>query len=216
MLLIGLLTLWWFALLNPMLAVLQGSGGVLGGLILGGKNGELINENPSGDWTFRVPLELTVPASPEQPVPQQVHSIDFDMPRGDVIAFTFSIPVFWAIALAAPGLRRNLSPLLVGTLVMAAVELVLLLVFAEISAHKAAAQLVPGSGAGIAWLLHFGEYLTVSVIPYAAPFMVALAVHRELRWEMLHWGSNPAMPPEKVRTSTSLIGIVSYLKTRTA
>ena len=68
-LLIGLLTLWWFALLNPMLAVLQGSGGVLGGLILGGKNGELINENPSGDWTFCVPLELTVPASPEQPVP---------------------------------------------------------------------------------------------------------------------------------------------------
>jgi hypothetical protein len=35
-LLVGLLTLWWFALLNPMLAVLHGSGGVLGGLVLGG------------------------------------------------------------------------------------------------------------------------------------------------------------------------------------
>lgn len=202
-LLIGMLTLWWFVLLNPMLAVLEGSGGVVGGWVFGGKSGELINETPSGDWTFRVPLEMIVPATPEQPVAQQIHSIDFDMPRGDVIAFTFSLPVFWAIALAAPGLRRNLSPLLVGTLVMIGVELVLLLLFAEVSARKAATQLVPGSGAGMAWLLHFGEYLTVTVIPYAAPFMVALAIHRELRWEMFRWGSDPSLPVEKVRISTS-------------
>jgi hypothetical protein len=202
-LLIGMLTLWWFVLLNPMLAVLEGSGGVVSGWVFGGKSGELINENPSGDWTFRVPLELTLPATPEQPVAQQIHSIDFDMPRGDVIAFTFSLPVFWAIAVAAPGLRRNLSPLVVGTLIMVAVELVLLLLFAEISARKAATQLVAGSGAGVAWLLHFGEYLTVSVIPYAAPFMVALAVHRELRWEVFRGGSDPSLPVEKVLINTS-------------
>jgi hypothetical protein len=196
-LLIGLLTLWWFVLLNPMLAVLEGSGSVLGSLVFGGKSGELITENPSGDWTFQVPLELTIPASPGQPVAQQVHSIDFDMPRGDVIAFTFSLPVFWAIAMAAPGLRRNLQPLIFGTLLMAGVELLLLLVFAEISAHKAAAQLVTGAqGAGLAWMLHFGEYLTVSVIPYAAPFVVALLVHRELRWQIFQWGSDSAVSPE--------------------
>src|ERR1035437_5181427 len=130
-LLVGLLSLWWFLLLTPMLYALKGAAGAF----------LLIQENPSGDWTLRVPLEKILPATPQQPVAQQVHSIDFDMPRGDVIAFTFSLPVYWAIILAAPGVRRNLRPLLVGTVLMAAVELAMLLVFAQISAHNSAAQL---------------------------------------------------------------------------
>jgi hypothetical protein len=193
-LLIALLSLWWFALLNPMLSVLETAGGVLGGLVFGGRSGELIQETPSGDWTFRVPLEMTLPASPGQPA-QQVHSIDFDMPRTDVIAFTFSLPVFWAVVLAAPGMRRNLRPLALGTAVMIVVELILLLVFAQISARKAAAQLVPGAqSAGAAWLLHFAEYLTVSVLPYAVPFVAAFAVHPELRWHVFRWGTDPSIP----------------------
>jgi hypothetical protein len=194
-LLIGLLTLWWFVMLNPLLSTLEAAGGVVGALVLGGRSGELIQENPSGDWSFRVPLEKTIPATPGQPA-QQIHSIDFDMPRGDVIAFTFSLPVFWAVILAAPGLRRSLGPLAIGTVIMAAVELAFLLLFAEISARKAAAQLVPGSqGPAQAWLLHFGEYLTVSVLPYATPFLIAFAVHRDLRWHVFQWGSDPAKVP---------------------
>src|SRR6185436_18027812 len=107
-LLIALLSLWWFVLLNPMLYVLQGGASLFG---------RQIQETPSGDWTFRVPLEMIIPASPGQAA-QQVHSIDFDMPRTDIIAFTFSLPVFWAIVLAAPGLRRNLRPLATGTAIM--------------------------------------------------------------------------------------------------
>jgi hypothetical protein len=192
-LLIALLSLWWFVLLNPLLYALEGAGGVAGRLVFGGKSGELIQETPTGDWTFRVPLEMTIPAAPGQPA-QQVHSIDFDMPRTDIIAFTFSLPVFWAVALAIPGFRRNLRPLAIGTAIMAGVELVFLLIFAEISAHKAAAQLVAGSqGAGEEWLLHFGEYLTVSVLPYAVPFIVAFAVNRDLRWQVFQWGTDPAV-----------------------
>jgi hypothetical protein len=194
-LLVGLLTLWWFVMLNPLLSTLEAAGGIVGALVLGGKSGDLIHENPSGDWSFRVPLEKTIPASPGQPA-QQLHSIDFDMPRADVIAFTFSLPVFWAVVLAAPGIRRSLGPLAVGTVIMAGVELAFLLMFAEISARKAAAQLVPGSqGPAQAWLLHFGEYLTVSVLPYAAPFVAAFAVHRDLRWHVFQWGSNPSTHP---------------------
>jgi len=181
-LLIALLSLWWFVLLNPMLYVLQGGAGLFG---------RQIQETPSGDWTFRVPLEMIIPASPGQAA-QQVHSIDFDMPRTDIIAFTFSLPVFWAVVLAIGNIRRSLRPLALGTVLMAGVELVFLLVFAEISARKTAAQLVAGSqGAGEAWLLHFGEYLTVSVLPYAVPFVIAFAVHRELRWQVFQWGTDP-------------------------
>ena len=60
-LLVGLLSLWWFLLLSPMLYLLKGAAGAF----------LLIQENPSGDWTLRVPLEKALPATPQQPVAQQ-------------------------------------------------------------------------------------------------------------------------------------------------
>jgi hypothetical protein len=183
-LLVCLLSLWWFLLLSPMLSMLKGAAGAF----------LLIQENPSGDWTLRVPLEKTLPATPEQPVAQQVHSIDFDIPRSDVIAFTFSLPVYWAIILAAPGVRRNLRPLLVGTAVMAAVEVAMLLVFAEISARNTAAQLDGGEDAVGKWARQFGVYLLASVLPYATPFMVALWLHRGLRAGIFPWSSAVEAP----------------------
>ena len=193
-LLVGLLSLWWFLLLSPMLYLLKGAAGVF----------LLIQENPSGDWTLRVPLEKTLPATSLQPVAQQVHSIDFDIPRSDAIAFTFSLPVFWAIILAAPGLQRNLRPLLVGSAVMAAVEVAMLLVFAEISARNTAAQLAGGADAVGKWARQFGEYLLASVLPYATPFVVALSVHRGLRAEIFPWvntveASAPAAPVDRAQ-----------------
>ena len=183
-LLVGLLSLWWFLLLSPMLYFLKGAAGAF----------LLIQDNPSGDWTLRVPLEMTLPATPRQPVAQQVHSIDFDIPRSDAIAFTFSLPVFWALVLAAPGVRRSLRPLLLGTAVMAAVEVAMLLVFAEISARNTAAQLSGGQDAVGKWARQLGEYLLASVLPYATPFVVALWMHRGLRAAIFPWSNAVEAP----------------------
>lgn len=183
--LIGLLTLWWFVLLNPMLYLLKGAAG---GFVL-------IQENASGDWTLRVAIERTLPATPQQPAAQQIHSIDFDMPRTDAIAFTFSLPVFWAIVLAAPGLRRNLRPLLLGTALMFAVELIMLLVFTQITARNVVSQLAGAQDAAGKWIRHVGEYLIVSVLPFAVPFVVALSLHRELREAIFPWGKAADTPP---------------------
>jgi len=168
---IGLLTLWWLVLLAPMLYGLKSAAGAF----------VLIEANPSGDWTLRVPLELTLPATRQQPRARQLRSVDFDMSRSDAITFTFSLPVYWALMLAASGARRNLRGLLLGTIVMAAVELVLLLAFAEITARDGAAQLAGTEDAAGRWIRHVGVYLTVSVLPYIAPFAVAFGFHRELR-----------------------------------
>jgi hypothetical protein len=184
-LLVAMLSLWWFLLLSPVLYVLKGAAGVF----------LPIQENRSGDWTLRVPLEMTLPATPRQPVAQQVRSIEFDMPRSDVIAFTFSLPIYWAILLAAPGVRRNLRPLLVGTALMAAVELAMLLVFAQISAHNQAAQLAGSEDAAGRWARRLGEYLIATVLPYATPFVVALSLHRELRGEIFPWNKDVETPP---------------------
>jgi hypothetical protein len=183
-LMIALLVAWWFVLLNPLLFLLRGCGQIAIG----------ITEAPSGEWNLRIPLEFTVPAEGGTPA-SQVHSIDFSIARADVIAFTFSLPVFWAIALAAPGLRRNLRALLWGTLATAAMEIALLLLYAEITARNAAVQLTHAPDGLGKWFLHFGEYMVVSVIPYAAPFVIAIALHRELRREIFSWGSAPAPVP---------------------
>jgi hypothetical protein len=176
-LLICLLTLWWLVLLGPMLYLLKGAAGVL----------LLIEENSSGGWTLRVPLEKTLPRTPQQPLARHIRSIDFDMSRGDAITFTFSLPVYWGIMLAAPRVRRNLRPLLLGTIVMSAVEIALLLGFAELTALGAVSQLT-GTGDGTQWIRQVGVYLVVNVLPYAVPFVVALSLHRELRNEVFPVG----------------------------
>jgi hypothetical protein len=174
-LLIGLLTLWWFALLGPMLYLLKGAAGAF----------VQIAETSAGNWSLRVPLEEILPATPEHPVAQLIRSIDFDLQRSDAIAFTFSLPVYWAIILAAPGGRRGRRSLLLGTLIMAAIEVAMLLVFAQTTARNAASQFGGLEDSEGKWIRHVGEYLIVNVLPYAVPFLVALSIHRELRGQVL-------------------------------
>lgn len=178
-LLIGVLTLWWFALVGPMLYLLQAGAGVF----------LQIEETPSSGWTVSVPIEIILPATPQQPLARQLRSIEFDMARSDAITFTFSLPVYWAIILAAPGVKRNLRPLLLGSAVMAAVELALLLAFAYITAREGAAQMSGAEDAAGMWIRHLGVYLVASVLPYAAPFVVALSLHRELREQVFSVGT---------------------------
>jgi hypothetical protein len=172
-LLAGWLSLWWFALVNPMLAVLkEGAGAFL-----------TMTENANGSWSVRVPVYAILPASPGLPA-QQVNWIDFDLPRMDVIAFTFSLPVLWAILMAAPGLARSIGPLLSGTAILSAIELAMVYGYAKISAWNAVVALgTPDSGVS-KWARKVGEYVIVAVIPYVSPFVLAVCVHRQLRQEL--------------------------------
>src|ERR1035437_6330603 len=65
--LISLLLLWWFFLVNPLLFLWRGAAEASGSVFYGGGAGELVSEAPSGDWSFRVPMEIGVPPSPRQP-----------------------------------------------------------------------------------------------------------------------------------------------------
>jgi hypothetical protein len=191
-LLISLLILWWCALLGPMLYLLRSAAG---GFVL-------IADDPSGDWTLRVSIEKILPATPLRPVAQRIQSIDFDMPRGDALTFTFSLPVYWAIILAAPRVKRNLCPLLLGTAIMSAVEVALLVAFAYITAYNAVSQLGgPGEADG-RWIRHLGEYMVVNVLPYIVPFAVALSLNRELRGKVFPFSKEPKVPaPARLRGS---------------
>jgi hypothetical protein len=172
--LIGLLALWWFVLLGPMLYLLTSAA----------EGFMHIEETPAGDWTLGVALERTLPATARQGVPRQIHSIDFDIPRFDLITFTFSLPLYWAIMLAAPGLRRNRRALLLGTALMSAAEVALLLAFTQITARNAVAQLAGEHDIVDEWILAVASYLVVQVLPYILPFLFALLLHRELRGQV--------------------------------
>jgi hypothetical protein len=190
-LLIGLLVFWWWILCGPMVAALRVTVETTGGLFFGGRSLDLVHVTASGDWSFHVPMEAVTPTA-------RIHSVDFDLAATDVNAFTFSLPVFWAIVLAAPHLRRNLGTLAFGSVAMVLVELLLMMIFIEIYARNAAFQVTHAQSAFERWALHFAEYLIVSVLPYAAPFVLALTVHRDLRVQILGWGGEPASsaPPE--------------------
>src|SRR5437899_11673905 len=88
MLMIVFLLVWWFGLLNPLLFLLRSSTELFGNLIS-------VSETPSGDWSFTIPVEVVVANSPQSSGPAKIHSVAFDVPRADVITFTFSLPVFW-------------------------------------------------------------------------------------------------------------------------
>ncbi len=199
-LLILFLIVWWFLLLDPLLFLLRVSVEDLGSLIFGTDSRGLIQETGSKDWSFRIPMELTTAPSVRQSLPPQVRAIEFDIVRSDLIAFTFSLPVFWAIHLAASGLHRGRRQLFAGTIAVAALEIVLLLVFVEISARGVAEQITQSQGDAEKWVLRFIGYLVADVIPYIGPFGIALAVNRDLRSHVfgLELRRKVDQPPEKI------------------
>jgi hypothetical protein len=102
--------------------------------------------------------------------------------------------------------RRSLRPLLLGTLAMSVVEIVLLLVFAELLAHKTAAQWSATPDAVANWFYRFGDYLLMSVIPYIAPFVAAIWLHHDLRRQIVQLGSGRPLPAAEKAASRSSRG----------
>src|SRR5262249_56741804 len=93
------LVFWWFVLVDPLTSLLRASVQIVGSMIWGRAASQLIKETPTGDWGVEFPLDFSLPQSPLQA--RQVHSVGFDIPRSSVISFTFGLPVFWALMLAA-------------------------------------------------------------------------------------------------------------------
>ena len=202
-LLIGLLILWWFVLQNPMAAVLQRTAQGVGAVLLGVPASKMIVEAGNGDWTFEVPIEFDSAPDASNGLAKHYRSINFDMSRSDVNAFTFSVPVFLAIVLAAPWSTRSLGVLVKGTVLLALMEIALLLLFAEVFAHKTAGRMALSTSAFQSWVFHLGEYMVLNVVPYIAPFVIALWLHLDLRSMVFGWlpadAAAVAVPKEAVR-----------------
>jgi len=188
-LLITMLSLWWLVLQPPMLFLLRLSGSISLRLLSNADSTEPIAVDALGDWNFHIPIEDTLGETIQKNGPVQFRNIEFTIPRQDVVIFTFSLPVYWAMVLATP--IGRIRALIWGTALVFMVEVACLLVHVEIIAYASAAQLhLAADGLGT-WSREFGSRLVVSVIPFAAPVVAAVALHRGLKSQIFPVSNPP-------------------------
>jgi hypothetical protein len=108
------------------------------------------------------------------------------------ILFTVSLPLYWAILLAAPGHRRLLLRASCGTAVLAALALLSIAAYA-IRLVGGYFQLTTDGLPG--FLMDSAMYLAAGVVPYLSPVLVALSLDGELRGLILAGEAAPAAPP---------------------
>jgi hypothetical protein len=172
------LTLWYWVLAGPMTTTLLAFNQIAMKIFLGADANAV--ENASGDWNFRVPTDVVTNGS-------KIRSIEFSIAREGLLIFTFSLPVYWATALATLSAERRWRRLLLGTVVGAVIGQLCLLGYVQMSAISATGQWQPERSRAITYLLMVGSYMIARVIPYVAPFIVLLIQAPELRRQIFPW-----------------------------
>ena len=194
-----MLALWWLVLLNPLLAGLRLSAELTLRLLPGGNSVSHVTIGPDRNWTFQVPAPAAIV---NQEKTQQmlgaaaagsgrikIRSMKVEGAARFPILFTVSLPLYWAILLAAPGWRRLLLRLSCGTAVLAALALLSIAAYA-IRLVGGYFQLTTDGLPG--FLMDSAMYLAAGVVPYLAPVLVALSLDGELRGLILAGEAAPA------------------------
>ncbi|MBC7924946.1 MAG: hypothetical protein H7039_04745 [Bryobacteraceae bacterium] len=174
-LLIVLLSLWWFALRGPMLLLLYA--GVE--IPFSFRRNASVKIEPSGEWSFRIPVQDAPADILRKNGAAKIDSIDFTVPGDDVATFTLGLPGYLAVALAIPG-RRWTGRLMWGSIVQLTIGVVSTLLFAEVTAYNSLSQMRPDSGALGIWARSVAHHMLTAVVPYAAPVIAAVWLHPEL------------------------------------
>jgi hypothetical protein len=194
-----MLALWWLVLLNPLLAGLRLSAELTLRLLPGGSSVSHVTIGPDQNWTFQVPAPAAVvnQAQTQQMLGAaaagsgriKIRSMKVEGAARFPILFTVSLPLYWAILLAAPGWRRLLLRLSCGTAVLAALALLSIAAYA-IRLVGGYFQLTTDGLPG--FLMDSAMYLAAGVVPYLAPVLVALSLDGELRGLILAGEAAPA------------------------
>jgi hypothetical protein len=197
-----MLALWWFVLLNPLLAGLRLSAELTLRLLPGGNSVSHVTIGPDRNWTFQVPAPAAVVnqqktqqmlgAAAAGSGPIKIRSMRVEGASRYPILFTVSLPLYWAILLAAPGRRRLLLRMASGTAVLATFALLSIAVYA-IRLVGGYFQLTTEGLPG--FLTDSAMYLAAGVVPYLGPVLLALSLNEELRDLILTGGAAPAAAP---------------------
>lgn len=195
--LVMLSAVWWFLLIDPLLFGLQQCTEFLGEIVFGQSSCALVAATASGNWNICVPVTISA-STPSGP--SRVSSVEFEMARSGPIAFTFGLPVYWAILLAGPRDHRWLRLWTLGTGVTAVLEALLFLMFVRTYAYAVLAQPVAVHDPVTKWFFDSCQYLELNVGPAVTPIFVALYLHRSRLWQVLAVAGPDGSPPNRVRS----------------
>jgi hypothetical protein len=190
-------SLWYFALLGPLLGVMRVSTETLLAFAPGSFSFTGVTTDARGDWEAAISVPGTeappwlsqyIPAG--KPIPHDL-TIRLTAQKTTLGYYTLGLPMYWAFVLAAPLSRRLWRALAFGTMMLAAGALVLCLV----AIGHLAAPYLWGQGSAIAFALDVGSYLGAYVVPYIAPFLIALWLLPDVRAVILPWEPEPEAEP---------------------
>jgi hypothetical protein len=179
-LLATMLLLWRVVLLKPLLALSRGAIQVCFRLLPLPASGsaELITvDSSNGDWIVHGSLLLLR----EREITQQLAgSRDAGVRTQPVMLqiFSLSLPIFWALVLPVwPG-KRIWRILGAGTLLLAAISELSLVLFLAYWTNR---YFVVASAPWSEYCLQVAGYCTLNLVPYAAPLVLVIWLHRGLR-----------------------------------
>ena len=175
-LLVLFLSVWWFLLQTPALLVLYAGVKIPFAFL----RDAAVTLEPTGEWTFRAPVEDLSSNVDGGDGGARMDSVDFTVPARDLLVFTLGVPLYLALGLSVPGPRR-IRPLLLGCALEAALGILSVVVFAEVTAYNSLAQMRAATSALEHWFLDLVWNLVTGVLPYAGPLVVAVWLHSELR-----------------------------------
>jgi hypothetical protein len=132
------------------------------------------------EWVFNVAVNTSV-TNPQTGERQRFDSVEFAAAEDNVAFFACGWFCYLALAFAAAGVsRKQAKGLLKGLGVQTLVNVFSLAVYAYINGYGSVVN-VPGNAGLAVWLCRYFYYLIYLVVPYAAPFAIALLIHREWR-----------------------------------
>jgi hypothetical protein len=171
----AMLLAWWFVLLGPLLAWTRVSTdftlNILPGATL--KTGATVNAE--GVWVIQAPV----------PVAGSWRNIRVEAGKRLPTQLTIGIPLLWAILWAAPrpkGIGRLWRIWAAGTAILLAIPPAGLLLYA---AHVVQMYVFPGAPPVVRAAVAAADYFASTAAPYLTPVLVGVALHPELRRQVL-------------------------------
>lgn len=164
----GLLVVWWFVLLQPLLAWTRISTDLILNALPGAGLQTGVIVKADGVWALLAPVTLN----------GQVRNVRLEAPQRLPTQLTIGAPLLWAILLAAPRSRSTWRALLIGTAVVLLLPPIGLLAYA---AHVAKIYLYPTVHPVAGYFLGAADYVASTVAPYVGPVLLAMGLNTELR-----------------------------------
>jgi hypothetical protein len=202
------LALWWILLMDPMMGALRLATRFAMQFLPGDAAVADATIQADGNWLMRMPIPESVAqldstqrlfgrVSKDSP-PVRVRSLKLPISSTYPILFSVSLPVFWALWLAAPGKSESLRGLLTGSGILALISVVSLVFYCVYTAKDALHLMPTGTEA---FLFSAGRYLVIDVAPYAGPLLLVLWFHQGLQNMVFSWAADPpaAKPRQKTR-----------------